>query len=113
LLSNLRSLIAGSGARSRLAAAVREVKSEDDRLALVAKLFGSDMPKHWAPADARDVILDARPDAENDPEKVLRDAGGRWSASQKRRALYTLLARTQPTEEQQLWLGSVIDAFLQ
>ena len=113
LLSNLRSLIAGSGTRSRFATAVRGVNSEADRLALVAKLFGSDMPKHWAPADAKDVILDARPDVESDPERVLRDAGGRWSPQQKRRALYVILARTQPTEEQQLWLGSVIDAFLQ
>lgn len=113
LLSNLRSLIAGSGTRSRFATSLREVTSEADRLALVAKLFGSDMPKHWAPADAKDVILDARPDVESDPERVLRDAGGRWSPQQKRRALYVILARTQPTEEQQLWLGSVIDAFLQ
>lgn len=113
LLSNLRSLIAGSGARSRLAAAVRGATSESERLALVAKLFGNDMPKHWAPQDAKDVVLDARPDVENDPEKALRDAGGKWSPQQKRRALYVVLARTQPTEEQQLWLGSVIDAFLQ
>jgi len=113
LLSNLRSLIAGSGTRSRFATAVRGVNSEADRLALVAKLFGNDMPKHWAPQDAKDVILDARPDVESDPERVLRDAGGRWSPQQKKRALYLVLARTQPTEEQQLWLGSVIDAFLQ
>jgi hypothetical protein len=113
LLSNLRSLIAGSGTRSRFATAVRDVNSEADRLALVAKLFGNDMPKHWAPQDAKDVILDARPDVESDPERVLRDAGGRWSPQQKKRALYVILARTQPTEEQQLWLGSVIDAFLQ
>lgn len=113
LLSNVRSLIAGSGTRSRFATAVRSVNSEADRLALVAKLFGNDMPKHWAPQDAKDVILDARPDVEGDPERVLRDAGGRWSPQQKRRALYVILARTQPTEEQQLWLGSVIDAFLQ
>jgi hypothetical protein len=113
LLSNLRSLIAGSGTGSRFATAVRGVNSEADRLTLVAKLFGSDMPKHWAPEDAKDVILDARPDVESDPERVLRDAGSHWSPQQKKRALYVILARTQPTEQQQLWLGSVIDAFLQ
>ena len=112
LLSNLRSLIAGSGARSRLASAVRNAKTESDRLALVAALFGSDMPAHWAPQDAKDVVLDAKPDIDNDAEKILHDGNGRWSLQQKKRALYVLLARTQPTEEQQLWLGSVIDAFL-
>jgi hypothetical protein len=113
LLSNLRSLIAGSGARSRLAVAVRNVHSEADRLAIVAALFGSDMPKHWAPADAKDVILEPMPEIENDPEKILRDGSGRWTLTQRKRALYVVLARSQPTEEQQLWLGSVIDAFLQ
>lgn len=113
LLSNLRSLISGSGARSRLAATVRGVRTEADRLAFVSALFGIDMPAHWAPHDAKDVVLDANPDADNDAEKILRDASGRWSLQQKKRSLYVLLARTQPTEEQQLWLGSVIDAFLQ
>jgi hypothetical protein len=113
LLSNLRSLIAGSGARSRLAAAVRNVRTEADRLAVISALFGSDMPAHWAPKDARDVILEARPEVDNDAEKILRDAGGRSSPQQKKRALYVILARTSLTEEQQLWLGSVIDGFLQ
>jgi hypothetical protein len=99
--------------RSRLAAAVRNVRTEADRLALVGTLFGSDMPAHWAPHDAKDVVLDARPDVDNDAEKILHDASGRWPLQQKKRALYVLLAHTQPTEEQQLWLGSVIDAFLQ
>src|SRR5260221_2661788 len=113
LLSNLRSLIAGSGARSRLAAAVRNIRTEADRLAFVAALFGKDMPAHWAPGGAKDVILEAKPDVDNDAEKILRDASGRWPLQQKKHALYILLARTQPTEEQQLWLGGVIDAFLQ
>ena len=113
LLSNLRSLIAGSGARSRLATAVRNVKTESDRLALVAALFGSDMPAHWAPADAKNVVLEANVQPDADGEKILHDASGRYSPQQKRRALYAVLAHTQPTEEQQLWLGSVIDALLQ
>jgi hypothetical protein len=113
LLSNLRSLIQGSGARSRLATAARNIKTEEDRLALVGALFGSDMPPHWAPQDAKDVILDPKPELDTDTEKVLRDTGTRYTLAQKKRALYVLLAHSQPTEEQQLWLGSVIDGFLQ
>jgi hypothetical protein len=112
LLSNLRSLIQGSGTRSRLAAAARNAKSESERLAVVAKLFGSDAPPHWAPKDAADVVLDTH-DVDADPERALRDSSGKFGDDQKRHALYALLARTQPTEEQQLWLTTVIDGFLQ
>ena len=112
LLSNLRSLIEGSGARSRLAAAARDAKSEPERLGLVAKLFGSDVPPHWAPKDAADVVFDTH-DVDGDPERVLRDSGGKFADAQKRHALYVLLARTQPTEEQQLWLSTVVEGFLQ
>ena len=110
LLSNLRSLIEGSGASSRLAAAVRGADNEQARLALVAKLFGSDMPPHWAPKDASDVLLDTKPD---DPEMVLRDTSGRFGGAAKRRALYDFLARNPITDPQQPWLDSVIDALLQ
>jgi hypothetical protein len=112
LLSNLRALIQGSGARSRLAAAARNAKTEHDRLGLVAKLFGSDVPPHWAPKDAADVVLDTH-EVDADPERVLRDSGGKFADTQKRHALYVLLARTQPTEEQQMWLSTVVDGFLQ
>ena len=112
LLSNLRSLIQGSGARSRLAAAARNARSEDERLSMVTKLFSSAMQTHWAPKDATDVILP--PDeADADPEKMLRDSTNLFTDQQKRRALYSLLAHSQPTEEQQLWLITVIDSFLQ
>jgi hypothetical protein len=110
LLSNLRSLIEGSGASSHLAAAVRSADSEAARLALIAKLFGSDMPPHWAPKDASDVLLDAKPD---DPEKILRDTSGRFGGAAKRRALYDFLARNPITDLQQVWLDSVIEALLQ
>jgi len=112
LLSNLRSLIQGSGTRSRLGTAARNAKDESERLALVGKLFGSDVPAHWAPKDAADVVLDTH-EVDADPEHVLRDSGGKFADNQKRHALYALLARTQPTEEQQLWLTTVIDTFLQ
>jgi hypothetical protein len=107
LLSNLRSIIVGSGAKSRLVAAANVAKKESDRLAVVAKLFGSDVPPHWAPKDAADVIFDP---GVTDPERVLRDNAA--SDQQKRHALYALLATSSPTEQQQLWLNSVIEALL-
>ena len=110
LLSNLRSLIQGSGAKSKLATAARNAKSEPERLGLVAKLFGSDVPAHWAPKDAKDVIVDMH---DVDAERILRDSSGKVTDAQKRHALYAMLARTQPTEEQQLWLTTVVEAFLQ
>jgi len=112
LLSNLRILIEGSGMRSRLASAAREAQSESERVALARKLFGSDITNHWAPKDAADVVLDVPSEITSEPERALRDSSGKFSDQQKRRALYVLLARTQPTEEQRLWLTSVIDSFL-
>jgi hypothetical protein len=108
LLSNLRALILGAGTRSRLAAEAGAAKSEGERAAFVAKLFGNDIAPHWAPKEAADVIIDGAPE---DPEKVLRDK--QTGDQQKRRALYFLLARSQPTEEQQLWLSTLIDGLLQ
>lgn len=113
LLSNLRALIEGSGAKSRLATMARTVRTEDERLAFVSKLFGSDIKSHWAPADATDVILDAPADTDTDVERVLRDTAGRYNDQQKKRALYLLLAHSQPTEDQQLWLTTIADTFLQ
>jgi hypothetical protein len=108
LLSNLRALILGAGTRSRLAAGAGAAKSEPERVAFVSKLFGSDIAPHWAAKEATDVIIDAAPE---DPEKLLRDK--QTDDGQKRRALYFLLARSQPTEEQQLWLSTLIDGLLQ
>lgn len=112
LLSNLRTLIQTAGAKSRLADFARNAHSESERLAFVGKLFGDDMRAHWAPADARDVIVPVNA-AETDPERVLRDASGKVTDQQKKHALYVLLARSQPTEEQQLWLSTVADSLLQ
>jgi len=107
LLSNLRSIIVGSGAKSRLVAAANGAKKESERLALVSRLFGSDVGPHWAPKDAEDVVFDP---GVTDPERVLRDVT--TSDQQKRHALYALLATSSPTEQQQLWLTSVIEALL-
>ncbi len=112
LLSNLRLLIEGSGMRSRLATAAREAESESERLALIAQLFGEDITTHWAPKDATDVILDVDAEIASAPDRALRDASGRFSTEQKKRALYLVLARMQPTEDQRLWLSTVVEGFL-
>ena len=112
LLTNLRTLIQTAGAKSRLADFARNAHSETERLAFIGKLFGDDMRTHWAPTDARDVILPAAI-AESDPERALRDASGKVTNQQKKHALYVFLARSQPTEEQQLWLSTVADSLLQ
>jgi hypothetical protein len=113
LLSNLRLLIEGSGMRSRLAAAARQAESETARLALIARLFGEDIGPHWAPKDAADVVFEVGNELAAAPERALRDTTGTFSGQQKRKALYLVLARTQPTEDQRLWLSSVVEGFLQ
>ena len=107
LLSNLRSIIVGSGAKSRLVAVANGAKKESDRLAVATKLFGSDIAPHWAPKNAADVIFDP---GVTEPERVLRDNAA--SDEQKRHALYALLATSSPTEQQQMWLSSVIEGLL-
>jgi hypothetical protein len=110
LLSNLRLLIEGAGTKSRLANAARDASSEEERLALIAKLFGDEITPHWAPKDAKDVIFDIEENVANAPERVLRDSG--FSAAQKKQALYLVLAQTEPTEDQRLWLTSIMEGFL-
>jgi hypothetical protein len=112
LLSNLRLLIEGSGTRSRLAAATRAAESEAERLEIIGKLFGEAIKPHWAPQDAADVILEIEADVAAAPERALRDTTGRFSPEQKKRALYLVLAQTQPTEDQRLWLTTVVEGFL-
>lgn len=112
LLSNLRLLIEGSGTRSRLATAARRAETEGERLELIGKLFGEEIKPHWAPQDAADVIFDVEPDIVAAPERALRDTTGKFSAEQKKRALYLVLAQTQPTEDQRLWLSTVVEGFL-
>jgi len=112
LLSNLRLLIEGSGMRGRLATAARDAVSESDRLALMAKLFGDSVSRHWAPKDARDVVFPIPDDIAAAPDRILRDTSGRYTAQQKKNALYAVLATTQPGEDARLWLSSVIEEFL-
>jgi hypothetical protein len=107
LLANLRSLIVGSGAKSRLVAAAHNATTEPARMALIGKLFGSDVPAHWAPNEAENVVFDP---GVADPEKVLRDPA--TSIQDKKHALYALLATGSPTEQQQLSLTALIDSFL-
>ncbi|HVG25198.1 MAG TPA: hypothetical protein VND45_13660 [Thermoanaerobaculia bacterium] len=112
LLSNLRLLIEGSGSRSVLAAAARDAQTEPQRLALVSRLFSDSVKPHWAPGDASEVVFDVENAVAAAPESVLRDSTGRFSAEQKKRALYLVLAQTQPSEDQRLWLTTVVEGFL-
>lgn len=112
LLSNLRLLIEGSGTRSRLAIAARDAQTEAARLALVARLFGEGVRPHWAPHDASEVVFNADAAVVAAPERALRDTTGHFSMDQKKNALYLVLAQTQPTEDQRLWLSTVVEGFL-
>jgi hypothetical protein len=112
-LSNLRSLILGSGARSRIAQAARNAGPDAQRIELVKKLFGDEVASHWMPKVTTDVLIPPRPAVDNSPEKILRDSTGQVFDADKRRALYMLLARAPITEEQQLWLIPVVEGFLQ
>ncbi|HEX6095463.1 MAG TPA: hypothetical protein VF432_03985 [Thermoanaerobaculia bacterium] len=112
LLSNLRLLIEGSGMRSRLATAARDAQTEAQRLELVAQLFGDSVKPHWAPSDASDVVFEIESSVAAEPERALRDSTGRFTSDQKKRALYLVLAQTQPTEDQRLWLSTVVEGFL-
>lgn len=109
LLSNLRQVIEAAGPRSRIAAAARKAQSENDRLALVSRLFGEHVAPHWAPSDPSQVVIEG---VGADPERILRDASGQFSDAQKRHALYAFLAQSTPTDEQRLWLVNVVDALL-
>jgi hypothetical protein len=112
LLSNLRLLIEGSGMRSRLAAAARDARGESERLSVITRLFGERIRPHWAPKDASDVVFNVEPGVAEAPERALRDTTGGVSTEQKKQALYLVLAQTQPTEDQRLWLSSVVEGFL-
>jgi hypothetical protein len=112
LLSNLRALIEGSGKDSLLSTAARSVQSEEDRVTLVSRLFGQSIRPHWAPKDAADVVFAIEPAIASAPERVLRDNSGTFTVEQKKNALYLVLAKTQPTEDQRLWLSSVVEGFL-
>lgn len=112
LLSNLRLLIEGSGMRSRLAIAARDARGETERLDVITRLFGESIRPHWAAKDAADVIFDVAPEIASAPERALRDTTGSVSTEQKKQALYLVLAQTQPTENQRLWLSSVVEGFL-
>jgi len=112
LLSNLRSLIEGSGSNSLLAAAAEDAVSEEARVAFVARLFGNTIRTHWAPKDAADVVFEADSSIASAPERALRDRTGQFTAEQRKHALYLVLATTQPTEDQRLWLSTVVEEFL-
>lgn len=112
LLSNLRAIIEGAEAKSRLGMAARQAINEESRLALVKKVFGASMVPHWAPREASQILVDIPGTIAADPVAVLRDSSGRYSIDEKRLALFAQLSRNSsltPTEE--LWLAGVIESF--
>jgi hypothetical protein len=112
-LTNLRTIVAASGGDSEVAAAASDAVTESARLGLVTRLFGEQVAAHWIPRLTTDVLFAADPAVDADPEAVLRDDGGRWTPSQRRRALFMLLARAPLGEEERTWLSEVIEEFLQ
>jgi hypothetical protein len=98
--------------RSRLAAAARDARGEEQRLAVITRLFGEDIRPHWAPRDAADVVFDVPQVIAAAPERALRDTTGSVSVDEKKQALYLVLAQTQTTEDQRLWLSSIVEGFL-
>jgi len=113
ILSNLRSLVEGSGMKSRLYGMARDATDEKARLALVARLFGQNMPSHWAPADVRDAIVVVPPEIESDPAGVIRDTSGKFTREQRKLALFLYLSRNQAlTGSQEVWLAETIESFL-
>jgi hypothetical protein len=58
------------------------------------------------------VILEVDQEVASAPERLLRDTTGRYSAEQRRLALYLMLAQAQTTEDQRLWLSTVAETFL-
>jgi hypothetical protein len=113
LLTNLRTLAEQTGPKSRLSTMAAAARDEASRLAFAKKLFGPAMQTHWAPADARNAVIDFPPDIANDATAVLRDPADRYTDAQRRLALYYLLARNASlVANQQLWIAEIIDGFL-
>jgi len=113
LLSNVKLVVETAGSRSALAASFRAASDEAARLELVTKLFGETVKPHWAPGDAKEIVIDIPAELTGDPVAVLREATGKYSPEQRRQALYHLLARTSNlTSSQLLWLSDLMQSFL-
>lgn len=113
LLTNLRSITEQAGPKSRLALAAIAAKDEAARIKLATQLFGPTMQTHWAPADAKNAVIEFPPDIVNDSIAVLRDPAGRYPEAQRKLALYFVLARNASlVSNQELWISETIDEFL-
>ena len=112
LLSNLRAIIEGAGAKSKLGVAARQTTNEESRLAFIQRVFGASMVPHWAPREASQILVDIPPATADDPVAVLRDSSGRYSVDDKRLALFAHLSRNPSlTPNEELWLAGVIESF--
>lgn len=109
VLENLRKIIDGAGTRSRLADLAQKALTQPNDYELVNRLFGPLIAKHWAPTDARDVVITFPSALSDDPVSVLRDTTGRFSLEERQTALYIALAREALTSRQESWLTGVVE----
>lgn len=113
LLSNLKAIAEGAGRKSRLASSLRAARDESARIALVTRLFGSSIAPHWAPKDAKDVVVQFSDEIAADPVGVLRDTSGKYSAADRQSALYLVLSRNPSlTSSQDVWISDLIESLL-
>lgn len=113
VLTNLARLAETAGQRSRLAAAIGSARGEEARVKTVRALFGDRVSQHWSPSKPADLVFPVPSDIGNDPVAALRDSSERYTAEQKKLALYLVLARNATlTDTQQIWLAGIADAQL-
>lgn len=113
VLSNLKIIVLAAGTSSPLASAFRALDTDEQRSALMGRLFGPTVQSHWVPADARDVIIEIPNELTGDPVAVLRESTGRYTEDQRKVALYYFLGRTPNlTPSQELWIADIMSSFL-
>lgn len=111
VLENLRRLEEAGGATT-LTPMMHEARDEASRLRFVGRLFGEEVRRHWAPTDARGVIVTVPPEIDADPSGALSQSSG-LGPNQRGLALYVVLARSsEMSADQESGILSMIDAQL-
>jgi len=113
VLSNLKVIVLAAGTSSTLANAFDVLDTDEQRKALVGRLFGGTIESHWILSEASDVIVEIPSELTVDPVAVLRESTGRYDDEQRKQALYYLLGRTANlTPSQELWIANLMSSFL-
>ena len=113
MLSNLARLIESSGPRSALTAATTAATSDEARMALIRKLFGTVVGAHWSARKPSDFAFDVPTAINTDPVGKLRDNSGKVNADDRRLALYVFLSQNPSlTEAQEAWARGIIESML-